>query len=97
LLLDVELLTQQEAMKVGLVDKVVNYNRIQTTAARKAKQYLQFETNAWKASKLNIRKRLLEQVKETKSAAIEQVLERWWAPSTRAILKAIIDNLTKKS
>ncbi|WP_185218570.1 enoyl-CoA hydratase/isomerase family protein [Sphingobacterium mizutaii] len=96
-LLEGKLLTPQEALNAGLVDEVVDFDRIQTTAARKAKQYLQFEPNAWRASKLNIRKHLLQQVKETKGAAIEQVLERWWAPSTRAILKAIIDNLTKKS
>jgi len=96
-LLEGKLLNPQEALSVGLIDEVVNFDRIQTTAARKAKHYLQFEPNAWQASKLNIRKNIIKQVQETKGAAIEQVLERWWAPSTRAILQVIINNLTKKS
>ncbi len=95
-LLEGKLLNPQEALNIGLVDEIVNFDRIQNTATRKAKQYLQFEPNAWKASKINIRKNIIKQIQETKGPAIEQVLERWWAPSTRAILKAIIDNLTKK-
>lgn len=96
-LLEGKLLNPQEALNVGLIDEVVTFDRIQTTAARKAKHYLQFEPNAWQASKLNIRKNLIQQVQETKGVAIDQVLERWWAPSTRNLLKTIIDNLTKKS
>ena len=96
-LMEGKLLTPQEALNIGLVDEVVNFDRIQTTAARKAKHYLLFEPNAWRATKLNIRQNLLKEVQATKGVAIEQVLERWWAPSTRAILQAIIDNLTKKS
>ena len=96
-LLEGKLLNPQEALSAGLIDEVVNFDLIQGTATRKIKQYLQFEPNAWQASKLNIRKHLIQQVQETKGAAIDQVLERWWAPSTRSILKTIIDNLTKKS
>ncbi|MEI5983354.1 enoyl-CoA hydratase/isomerase family protein [Sphingobacterium sp. PU5-4] len=95
-LLEGKLLPPAEALKVGLIDEVVSFDRIQTAAGRKAKQYMQYDKKAWQASKLNIRKNLLSQVMETKGDAIEQVLKQWWAPSTRAILQTIIDNLTKK-
>ena len=96
-LLEGTLLPPAEALKVGLIDEIVPYERIQTVTGRKAKQYMQFDKNAWSASKLNIRKNLLAKVEETKGEAIEQVLRQWWAPATRSILQTIIDNLTKKA
>ncbi len=96
-LMEGKLMTPGEALKVGLVDELVKFDRIQTTAARKAKHYLQFEPNAWQTTKLNIRKKLISDLQNSKDATLDQVLERWWAPSTRALLQVIINNLTKKS
>lgn len=95
-LLEGKLLSPQAALEVGLLDEVVPFERIQTAAGRKAKHFMQFDKNAWGATKMNIRKDLLKNIAQTKDEAIEQVLKQWWAPSTRSILKTIIDNLTKK-
>lgn len=95
-LLEGKLLQPQDALNIGLVDEVVPFNRIQTAAIRKAKQYASFEKNAWQASKLNIRKNLLQELAQTKEEAIEQVLNQWWSPNTRTILQTIIENLSKK-
>ena len=95
-LLEGKLLTPQEGLSVGLLDEVVDFDIIMNTATRKAKQYMHFERHAWQSSKQNIRKGLLQHIEATKGAAIDQVLEQWWRPSTRSILQTIITNLTKK-
>ena len=95
-LLEGKLLKPEEAESVGLVDQVVSFDKIQTAATRKAKAYMQFDQNAWQSSKLNIRSNLLDAIAQTKGPVIEQVLQQWWAPSTRAILRTIIESLTSK-
>jgi len=95
-LLEGKLLAPNEALTAGLVDEVIPFNRIQTAAFRKAKQYMQYNKNAWQASKLNIRQTLLEKIKLTQGEAIDQVLKQWWAPATRSILQTIIENLHSK-
>lgn len=95
-LLEGKLLSPADAKSIGLVDEVVPADRIQTLATRKAKSWMQFDRHAWGATKLNLRQELLRKVKDNKTAAIEQVLAQWWRPSTRQLLKTIIENLTKK-
>lgn len=95
-LLEGKLFKPQEALQIGLVDEVVDFNRIQVSALRKIKSLTQFERNTWSITKRNLRKELLLTMKDDQDNAIEQALEQWWRPSTRAILKTIIENLTSK-
>lgn len=95
-LLEGKLFNPEEAKTVGLVDEVVPMESIITAAERKARKYMAFETNTWSQSKLNIRKSLIEATSADQSADLERMLAQWWSPSTRAILKTIIDGLTKK-
>lgn len=94
-LLEGKLLSPKAALEIGLVDELVPADRIQTAASRKAKGWTQFDRAAWGATKVNLRQSLLQNVQENKTEAIKQVLEQWWRPTTRQILKTIIDNLTK--
>lgn len=96
-LLEGKLLSPQEALKVGLVDEVVPANTIHTTAFRKIKSVTQFDKETWKTCKLNFRKELLENLSVKEEETIEKILEQWWKPSTRSILKTIIHNLTNKN
>lgn len=95
-LLEGKLFKPEEALSVGLVDEVVPFDRIQNAAIRRLKTVMQFEKNAWRTTKLNLRTEVIRAMEKDQSTAVEQVLDQWWKPSTREILKTIIYNLTQK-
>ena len=92
-----KLFNPEEALAIGLVDEMVNHESILTAAERKARKYMAYESNTWSQSKLNIRKELIESTSADQSENLEIMLKQWWSPSTRAILKTIIDGLQKKA
>lgn len=96
-LLEGKLFNPEEALHIGLVDEVVKQESILTAAERKARKYMAFEANTWAQSKLNIRKELIANTSTDQSADLDLMLKQWWAPSTRAILKTIIDSLQRKN
>lgn len=91
-----KLFKSEEALAVGLVDEVVPFNRIQNAALRRIKSLTQFERTSWQMTKLNLRAELIRAFEGNHEEMINQVLKQWWNPSTRAIMKTIIDNLTQK-
>lgn len=95
-LLEGKLFKPLEALEIGLVDEVVAFNRIQNAAAKKIKSLTQYEQQSWRSSKLNLRSQLIEEFSKDQTEVINQVLEQWWRPTTRSIMKTIIDNLTHK-
>jgi enoyl-CoA hydratase/carnithine racemase len=92
-LLEGKLMNPQEALEAGLVDEVVNPNTIRTAAERQMKKYIQLNAETWQKSKMNIRKSLLAKVGADQTETINGMLEQWWSPQTRSILKTIIQNL----
>lgn len=90
------LYTPEEALKVGLVDELVKYESLLTSAERKMKKILEFESNTWQQSKLNIREQLIAAVSADYTATLDKMLQQWWSPATRQILKTILDNLQRK-
>ena len=96
-LLEGKLFQPEEALVIGLIDEVVKQESILTAAERKVRKYMAYERNTWSQSKLNIRKDLIAITSSDQSADLEIMLKQWWSPSTRAILKNIIDSLQKKA
>ncbi|WP_316822156.1 enoyl-CoA hydratase/isomerase family protein [Pedobacter gandavensis] len=95
-LLEGKLFSPDEALNIGLVDELVNPASILTAAERKIRKYMAMERNTWEQSKLNIRKDLIAASRANQTEALAIMLKQWWAPTTRNILKTIIDNLQKK-
>ena len=95
-LLEGKLFSPEEALKIGLIDELINPESILTAAERKIRKYMAMERNTWEQSKLNIRKDLIAATRANQTEALAIMLKQWWAPTTRNILKTIIDNLQKK-
>jgi len=96
-LLEGKLMNSAEALQCGLIDEVVNPESILHAAERKMLTYIQLEKNTWQQSKMNIRRELLKKVSADPTDMLNHMLEQWWSPSTRSILKTIIQNLQQKS
>jgi 3,2-trans-enoyl-CoA isomerase len=95
-LLEGKLFSPEEALSIGLVDELVNPASIMTAAERRIRKYMAMEPNTWQQSKLNIRKELIAATSADQSDTLETLLAQWWSPSSRNLLKMIIDNLQKK-
>src|SRR5699024_9401714 len=95
-LLSGTLLSPQEALKDGLIHEIVAPNRIGTTSINQAVKLTQFEKNAWRSTKQNLRAPLVEAFEKDKDEVVDQILKQWWSPSTRNILKTLIENLSHK-
>jgi 3,2-trans-enoyl-CoA isomerase len=95
-LLEGKLFSPDEALKIGLVDELANPASILTAAERKIRKYMGMERTTWEQSKLSIRQDLIKVTSADQSEALAIMLEQWWSPTTRNILKTIIDNLQKK-
>lgn len=96
-LLEGKLFNPEAALAIGLVDEVVKQESILTAAERAARKYMAFEGNTWRQSKLNIRKELIASTSADQSTDLTIMLKQWWSPSTRAILKTIIESLQKRN
>lgn len=92
-LLEGKLLNPAQALESGLIDDLVPARTLRSRAEKKLQQYIQFEANTWQQSKVNIRRELLSKMSVDASHVLDVMLEQWWSPSTRSILKTIIGNL----
>jgi len=92
-LLEGTLFNPDQAQQVGLVDQVVPPNQLYTQVDRQMKKYLNLNSNTWQQSKRYLRKNLIASFQENTSEVIDHVLSQWWEPSTREMLKTIIQHL----
>lgn len=95
-LLEGKLMNPEEAKAIGLIDATSPIDSLMTLALKQMKVYLALEQTTWQQSKLNLRKVLIEKMNEDQTETLEKLLKQWWSPSTRSILKTIIDNLQGK-
>jgi len=92
-LLEGKLLKPHEARQAGLVDEVVDAQRIRSAAERQLRQYTQYERNTWRQSKRNMRRALIAAFDANQEETLGAIVKQWWSPATRSIVKTIIDNL----
>ncbi len=92
-LLEGKLFSVEEAKQIGLLDATSDISSLMSHAQKKIQSYLQYDATTWQQSKLNLRKELIEKVSADQTCTLDTMLKQWWAPSTRSILKTIIENL----
>jgi 3,2-trans-enoyl-CoA isomerase len=95
-LLEGKLMGADEAKSIGLIDETAPIESLMTVAQKKMKTYISYDPTTWQESKLNLRQDLIQSVSADQTATLEKMLKQWWAPSTRSILKTIIQNLQAK-
>lgn len=95
-LMEGKLLDNSEALQAGLVDVVVPEEEVLNTAIQKLQHYLSFDQNAWRVTKGNLRRGILEIANKTDEKEIADTMEHWWRPSTRQRLQYFVDKLKKK-
>ncbi len=96
-MLEGKLMNTGEALSSGLIDELVKSDSILHAAERRIQKYVQMDSTTWRQSKTNLRAELLDKVSSDQSDMLETMLKQWWSPSTRSILKTIIQNLQQKS
>ncbi|TKC00982.1 enoyl-CoA hydratase/isomerase family protein [Pedobacter cryophilus] len=95
-LLEGKLMGTEEAKSIGLIDAISPIESLMTAALKKINIYLQYDPVTWQQTKLNLRKDLITKVSQDQTHTLEMMLQQWWSPNTRSILKTIIQNLQKK-
>lgn len=95
-LMEGKLLSPDQALEDGLIDQLVEPEQLRLQAEKKLATYIQFDANAWQQSKLNIRRQVIADFNLQNDSMLDPLLKQWWDPSTRSILKTIINNLTQK-
>ena len=96
-MLEGKLMGTEEALTAGLIDELVKPESILYAAERRIQKYIQLDAVTWQQSKVNMRAELLSKVSVDQTEMLEIMLKQWWSPSTRSILKTIIQNLQQKS
>jgi 3,2-trans-enoyl-CoA isomerase len=96
-MLEGKLMNTEEAFSSGLIDELVKPDSILHAAERRIQKYIQMDSTTWRQSKGNLRAELLSKLSADQSEMLDTMLKQWWSPSTRSILKTIIQNLQQKS
>lgn len=94
-LLEAKLMPATEAKEAGLVDDFCPLNEVETRALGKLNGLLTYNSDVWQLSKINLRRRLTEQLNVDFLTAFEPTLKQWWTPESRAILGQIVARLKK--
>lgn len=95
-LMEGRLMNPMQASDAGLIDIVVPQEQVLETAERRMKQYLAFDQETWVASKMNIKRDLIESVSNYDENLLDKVVEHWFQPKTQAILNGFVAMLKKK-
>ncbi|MCD8529278.1 MAG: enoyl-CoA hydratase/isomerase family protein [Chitinophagales bacterium] len=95
-ILEGKLATVEEALSVGLIDEAVEESEVLQKSIERAQFYTKFSAYTWQTSKTLMRSSLMEHFKSLDEQLKNDLLKGWWSKETRAILGALVEQLTKR-
>ena len=85
----------KEALECRLVDEVHEMNDLVPAAEAEMRRLLKAPDNILIHSKRNLRQELFDRLDSLPQVAVEKRLAAWFDPTSRAVMKSIVDSLTK--
>jgi enoyl-CoA hydratase/carnithine racemase len=90
-----KLIAPQDALALGLIDKVVPETDVLEQSIAQLKKYLALDANTWTQSKKNMRFDYLDYL-DINEDKIEDMLEQWFKEETRTLMSNLVAQLTKR-
>jgi len=90
-----KLLNVKEAKAIGLVDEVHPMDQLLSKAEENLQRLLMLPDNILQDSKRNMRRALIETLQNLPEVPTKRKLESWFNPNSRAIMKMVVDSLSK--
>ena len=90
------LMESEEARRIGLVDELVSPENVLPRAIQWSGEMLAIPPNAMAYTRQQARADLKALFEQDLSSEIETVGEAWWQPETQAMLRAVVERLSKK-
>ena len=90
-----KLMQVKEAQAIGLVDEVYPMEDLLPKAEENLQRLLMLPDNILQDSKRNMRRALLESLENLPEIPKQTKLDSWFNPNSRAIMKMVVDSLTK--
>lgn len=95
-IMEARMFTPQEALEIGLIDGVAPQNQLIILAKKKIEELSRFDHASWCETKKNIRRKLMQLVDLHPINDFQATINHWWAPKTQAMLKEMLNRLSKK-
>jgi Delta3-Delta2-enoyl-CoA isomerase len=92
-----ELISVQEALRIGLVDAVASPDQVVNRALEWCQRLLALPPEAMLGTRRDARADLFALFEEDTESELRQVTATWWRPETQNTLRALADKLRKKS
>lgn len=90
------MLSPEQAKVSGLVDEICSEEEMMTSAKARINKYLSLPQTAWKISKRLLRSDLAEILEDANGEGYAETANFWWEDESRAIIKALIEQLKGK-
>ena len=89
------LLPPEEALEIGLVDRVVDPKEVVPEAVRWCEELVRLPSRAVRETRRNLRRNLVESIELTRTSDVEKFTREWFRPEVQAPLKALAARLGK--
>ncbi len=89
------LMNPQEALEINLVDEIAPIDEVLSRTEAQMKRWLRYPDSLINPSKMNMRRTLLAAIDSAPEVSVEERLEAWFDPKSRAVMKMLVDSLSK--